>query len=126
VRVLLDTATFIWSVSAPERVSKRAMAALEREGAVRELSALSLSEIAIKATKGKLDLSKEDVALGLAALQVRLLPYTAEHAFRLFDLPLHHADPFDRQIIAQALAEDMPVVTSDDAFKLYRGIKVIW
>jgi PIN domain nuclease of toxin-antitoxin system len=41
-------------------------------------------------------------------------------------LPLHHADPFDRQIIAQALAEDVPVVTSDEAFGVYAGIRVIW
>jgi PIN domain nuclease of toxin-antitoxin system len=126
VRVLLDTVTFIWSVRAPERISRRAMAALERPGTVRELSALSLSEIAIKASKGSLNLSKEDVALGLTDLQVRILPYTAEHAFRLFGLSLHHADPFDRHIIAQALAEGLPVVTSDEAFKLYPGIKVIW
>ena len=126
MRVLLDTVTFIWSVRTPERISRKARAALERQGTVRELSALSLSEIAIKGTKGSLDLCKEDVLLGLADLQVRILPYTAEHAFRLFGLPLHHADPFDRHIIAQALAEDLPVVTSDEAFKLYRGIKVIW
>jgi len=126
VRVLLDTVTFIWSVRTPERISRRAMAALERPGTVRELSVLSLSEIAIKASKGSLNLSKEDVAVGLADLQVHILPYTAEHAFRLFGLPLHHADPFDRHIIAQALAEGLPVITSDEAFKLYSGIKVIW
>ena len=68
----------------------------------------------------------KDVVLWLADLQIRVLPYTAEHALRLFDLPVHHADPFDRQIIAQALAEDIPVVTSDDSFKLYSSVRVIW
>jgi PIN domain nuclease of toxin-antitoxin system len=116
VRVLLDTVTFIWSVRTPERVSKGAMATLERRGTVRELSTLSLSEIAIKGAKGKLGFYKDDVTLWLADLQIRVLPYTAEHALRLFDLPLHHADPFDRQIIAQAPAEDVPVVTSDEVF----------
>jgi PIN domain nuclease of toxin-antitoxin system len=124
--VLLDTVAFIWSVRTPERLSRKAMAALDREGALLELSALSLSEIAIKAAKGRLNLSKEDVDIGLAALHVRILPYTAEHAVRLFDLPVHHADPFDRQIIAQALAENIPVVTSDDSFRQYSGLKVIW
>ena len=57
---------------------------------------------------------------------MRVLPYTTEHALRLFDLPLHHTDPFDRQIVAQALAEDIPVVTADEAFRRYSGIKVIW
>ncbi|MBV8730722.1 MAG: type II toxin-antitoxin system VapC family toxin [Acidobacteriia bacterium] len=59
-------------------------------------------------------------------LKMRVLPYTTEHALRLFDLPLHHTDPFDRQIVAQALAEDIPVVTADEAFRRYSGIKVIW
>jgi PIN domain nuclease of toxin-antitoxin system len=69
---------------------------------------------------------QDDLNAGITALRLRVLPYTAEHAFRLFDLPLHHGDPFDRQIIAQALAEGIPVVTSDEAFRLYKGLKVIW
>jgi len=52
--------------------------------------------------------------------------YTAEHAFGLFALPLHHGDAFDRQIIAQALVENIPIVTADEKFKLYKGLKVIW
>jgi PIN domain nuclease of toxin-antitoxin system len=55
-----------------------------------------------------------------------VLPYTSDHACHLFGLPLHHADPFDRQIIAQALAEDIPIVTSDEKFRLYKGLAVIW
>jgi PIN domain nuclease of toxin-antitoxin system len=126
LRLLLDTVTFIWSVRSPERISKRAMAALTKDDALRELSALSLSEIAIKRNAGKLDLSKEDTLVGMADLQIRVLPYAAAHAYRLFGLPLRHTDPFDRQIIAQALAEDIPVVTADEAFALYKGVRVIW
>ena len=126
MRLLLDTVAFIWSVRTPERISRKALAALEKQDAVRELSVLSLSEIAIKAAKGNLHFSREDVITGLAALQIHVLPYTIAHAFQLFGLPLHHADPFDRHIIAQALAENVPIVTSDDAFRLYSGIKVIW
>ena len=126
MRLLLDTVTFLWSVRTPERISRKAMVALEKQGAMRELSALSLSEIAIKGAKGKLSFSKDEVVPWLADLKMRVLPYTTEHAVRLFDLPLHHTDPFDRQIIAQALAEDIPVVTADEAFRRYSGIKVIW
>jgi PIN domain nuclease of toxin-antitoxin system len=90
------------------------------------LGAISLSEIAIKHSIGKLELDREDVLAGIADLQLRVLPYTVDHAYHLFGLPLHHPDPFDRQIIAQALAENTPVVTPDDKFKLYEGIKVIW
>jgi PIN domain nuclease of toxin-antitoxin system len=126
MRLLLDTVTFLWGVSSPAQLSRRAMSALRNESTVREISAISLSEIAIKSAKGKLTLGQDDLYAGIASLRLRVLPYTAEHAFRLFDLPPHHADPFDRQIIAQALAEGIPVVTSDEMFRLYHGLKVIW
>jgi PIN domain nuclease of toxin-antitoxin system len=54
------------------------------------------------------------------------LPYTSVHALELFSLPLHHRDPFDRQIIAQALVEGLPVVTPDEMFRSYQGLKTIW
>jgi PIN domain nuclease of toxin-antitoxin system len=62
----------------------------------------------------------------LEDLDMRILPYTSNHAFFLFDLPLRHADPFDRQIIAQALCEEIPVMTCDEKFSLYNGLKVLW
>ena len=126
MRLILDTVTFIWAVSTPERLSRAAMSALRKGTAVREISVVSLTEIAIKQTRGKLAFGKADTMAGVADLRLRVLPYAEEHAFRLFDLPTHHADPFDRQIIAQALAEDVPVVTPDESFNLYQGLKVIW
>ncbi len=126
MRLLLDTVTFIWAVTSPERISRTAMSALRSEAAVRELSAVSLSEIAIKQASGKLTFGRDDLNAGMADLRLRVLPYTAEHAFRLFALPVQHADPFDRQIIAQALCENIPVVTCDEAFRLYKGLKVVW
>jgi len=126
MRLLLDTATFIWAVSFPEKISRAAMAALQSDDAVREISAISLSEIAFKQARGKLTFSREDVATGVADLRLRVLPYTEGHALRLFDLPLHHPDPFDRQIIAQALTENIAVATPDREFRLYKGLKTIW
>jgi len=126
VRVLLDTVTFIWAVSAPERLSRAAMSTLRRGTTVREISVVSLTEIAVKQTRGRLAFTRADVATGIADLQLRVLPYTADHAMTLFDLPLHHADPFDRQIVAQALAEGVAVVTPDESFGLYGGLKVVW
>jgi PIN domain nuclease of toxin-antitoxin system len=126
MRLILDTVTFIWAVSAPERLSRAAMSALRKGTAVREISVVSLTEIAVKQTRGKLTFSPADAMTGVADLRLRILPYAAEHAFRLFDLPTHHADPFDRQIIAQALVENVPVVTPDESFTLYRGLKVVW
>ena len=126
MRLLLDTATFIWAVSFPEKISRAAVSALQSDAAVREISTISLSEIAIKQARGELTFSKEDVAKGVADLRLRVLPYTENHALRLFDLPPHHPDPFDRQIIAQALTENVAVVTPDREFQLYKGLKNIW
>jgi len=126
VRLLLDTATLIYAVESPERLSKRAASALQSAGNVLELSSISLAEIAIKSALGKLKLSAEIARQAVEDLGIRILPYTADHAFYLFNLPRHHADPFDRQIIAQALAEKIPIVTSDEKFSLYKGLKLIW
>jgi PIN domain nuclease of toxin-antitoxin system len=126
VRIILDTVTFIWAVSTPERLSRPAMSALRKASAVREISVVSLTEIALKQARGKLSFGKLAVMTGVADLRLRVLPYASEHAFRLFDLPTRHPDPFDRQIIAQALVEDVAVVTPDESFTLYEGLKVIW
>jgi len=126
VRVLLDTAVLIFAVESPERLSKRASAALKNPDNIRELSSISLAEIAIKTTLGKLDISAEIARQAIRDMDIRILPFTADHAFRLFELPTHHRDPFDRQIIAQAFSEDIPVVTSDEKFRAYEGIEIIW
>ena len=126
MRLLLDTAVLIYAVESPERLSKRGVAALQNTQNVLELSTVSLAEIAIKAALGKLRLSAVSVRQAVQDLDIRTLPYTAEHAFQLFGLPLHHGDPFDRQIIAQALTEGIPVITPDEKFGLYEGLKIIW
>ena len=126
MRLLLDTATLIYAVEAPERLSKRASVALRNAGNVLELSTISVTEIAIKASLGKLDITAAIATQAIQDLDIRILAYTSEHAFRLFELPLHHSDPFDRQIIAQALVEKLPVVTPDEKFRQYSGLKIIW
>jgi PIN domain nuclease of toxin-antitoxin system len=126
VRVLLDTAVLIFAVEAPDRLSKRAVAALKNPENVRELSSISLTEIAVKASLGKLSISALIARQALDDMDVRVLPFTSDHAFRLFELPVHHRDPFDRQIIAQALSEDIAIVTPDRHFSSYSGLKLIW
>lgn len=126
MRLLLDTATFIYAVDAPERLSTRARAALQNPGNILELSAISISEIAIKSALGKLRLSAGTTHQAIRDLDIRILPYTLDNALHLFELAPHHADPFDRQIIAQALSEKIPVITPDEKFGLYGGLKIIW
>lgn len=126
MRILLDTAVLIYAVEAPERLSRRVVAALENPENVLELSAISLAEIAIKSTLGKLGLTAEMARQAVDDLDIRVLPFTAEHALHLFELPLHHGDPFDRQIITQALYEQIAVATPDEKFRLYKSLKLIW
>jgi PIN domain nuclease of toxin-antitoxin system len=126
MRLLLDTAILIYAVETPERLSKRATAALQNSENILELSAISITEIAIKTSLGKLQVTPAIVRHALQDLDIRVLNYSGDHALRLFDLPLHHSDPFDRQIIAQALTEKIPVVTPDEKFKLYGGLKIVW
>jgi PIN domain nuclease of toxin-antitoxin system len=125
MRVLMDTATFIWMLNRPARLSREAARVLKRPDTVRELSVLSLTEMAVKIYARKLDLTKEQIRQEIASARMQLLPYNAGHAYTFFDLPMHHHDPFDRQIIAQAIAENIPIVTSDEAFEKY-PVKVIW
>jgi PIN domain nuclease of toxin-antitoxin system len=125
MRLLLDTAVIIHAVEFPERLSRRAASAVRSLDNAIELSAVSVTEIAIKAASGKLAFSAVILRKALDDLGVRILPYTADHAFRMFGLPRHHNDPFDRQIIAQALYEKVSVVTPDEKFRLY-GIPVVW
>ena len=126
MRLLLDTVALIFAVESPERLTRRATGILQNTENILELSVISLSEIAVKAARGKLKFSAADTRRAVEDLDLRILPYTANHAFFLFDLPRLHADLFDRQIIAQALCEEIPVMTCDEKFSLYNGLKVLW
>ncbi len=126
MRLLLDTAVVIYAVEFPERLSRRAATAVRNLDNALELSAISVTEIAIKVASGKLAFSPVVLRRAMDDLGIRILPYTADHAFRMFGLSRHHNDPFDPQIIAQALSEKISVVTPDEKFRLYEGITVVW
>jgi PIN domain nuclease of toxin-antitoxin system len=126
MRLLLDTAVLIQAVEFPERLSKRAATAVQNLDNTLELSSISVTEIAIKAASGKLAFSAVILRRAMEELGIRILPFTADHAFRMFGLSRHHDDPFDRQIIAQALCERISVVTPDEKFRLYEGVTVVW
>lgn len=125
MRLLLDTVTFIQAISNSRSLSRRVTSLLDSPESIRELSSVSITEIAIKSNLGKLELSREQVVQGIEDFRVRVLNFTAAHALQLFGLPRHHHDPFDRQIIAQAVSERIPIVTSDKSFHQYKGLTVI-
>jgi PIN domain nuclease of toxin-antitoxin system len=126
MRVLLDTVAFLFAIGDPDRLSRKARTVMRDPANQRELSVISLAEIAMKNAAGKLNLSREDAMEALSRLQVSMLPYAEAQVFELMTLPVHHHDPFDRMLIAQALAEDVPVMTCDKEFRKYKGLEVIW
>lgn len=126
MRVLLDTVVIVHALLSPERLPQRVKSILEDTENILELSSISVVEIAIKTSLGKLTLSADAVRQHVKQLDVRLTPYRSEYAFELFHLPWHHRDPFDRQLIAQAISENIPVITSDERFRAYKGVKIIW
>jgi PIN domain nuclease of toxin-antitoxin system len=126
MRVLLDTVAFLFAIEDPGRLSRKARTVMRDPANQRELSVISLAEIAMKNAAGKLNLSREDAMEALRRLQLSTLPYAEAHALDLMTLPVHHRDPFDRMLIAQARAEDVPVMTCDKEFRKYEGIEVIW
>jgi PIN domain nuclease of toxin-antitoxin system len=122
VNLLLDTQTLVWWRDGSRRLGRRARRAIESDAANVAVSAASIWEIAIKSSIGRLRLRDPlDVWLpdtlemhGFASLGV-----SAAHAVAVAALPNHHADPFDRLLIAQARLEQLTIVTADSAFDEY-------
>jgi PIN domain nuclease of toxin-antitoxin system len=126
MKVLLDTNTFLWGLSAPEKLSataRNAVASCERH-----LSVASIWEVLIKVRVGKLPLpirAGEYLISQMSANGVNVLSIKLDHALQIEKLPMHHRDPFDRILIAQSMEEDWPIITSDPMFKKY-PVRVIW
>jgi PIN domain nuclease of toxin-antitoxin system len=126
MRNLLDTHIFITAAkSGLEGLSLKARKIMEDDEIERVLSAVSITEIAVKTKLGKLELSSAIVMQSIADMRLTLLPFTAKHALRMFDLPLHHYDPFDRMLIATALVENLPILSADRAFAEYSDLQFI-
>ena len=90
------------------------------------LSVASEVEIAIKSRTGKLDLTKDDLANIRAKAFITSYPLQQQHVRQLFELPLHHKDPFARLIISTALSDDLSLISCDKQFRKYKGLRVIW
>jgi len=128
MRLLLDTHAFLWWVDGGERLSKRARAAIANPKHECLVSLVSCWEIAVKLSLGKLRLAtpfQRFLPEQLAANGFAPLPIDLRHVARVADLPFHHRDPFDRLLIAQALEEDLAIVSADAVFRKY-GVKRVW
>jgi PIN domain nuclease of toxin-antitoxin system len=108
----------------PERIGKKARAAIGGGKEKVIISAVVIWEVAIKRRLGKLD-APADLLDRLEQADVDLLPITARHADRVGTLPLHHQDPFDRLLIAQAETEGLTLVSADNTVRRY-PVDVLW
>ncbi len=123
--LLLDTHAVLWWLSGDSRFPNATRSAIEDSGLDVYISTATIWEIAIKVGLGKLR-ADDDLPEQLAAGSFRLLPVSADHAWRVRELPRHHNDPFDRMLVAQAMAERLSLVTADPAFARYQGVHAIW
>jgi PIN domain nuclease of toxin-antitoxin system len=129
VKLLLDTQCWLWWFAQPERLNEESIAQIADEANELWFSVASIWEMGIKVAIGKLPLPESlDSYLSsrMGQLGVRSLEITATHALQAATLPLHHRDPFDRMLIAQAQLEDMTLVSADVIFKQYSDVSILW
>jgi PIN domain nuclease of toxin-antitoxin system len=127
MKLLLDTHTFLWFIDDNPQLSQKAKALLEADNELL-LSIASLWEIAIKLSLGKLTVEIPTEVLMTQQLtrnDIDVLPITVAHLVQVSTLPLHHRDPFDRLLIAQAIVEQIPIVSVDPAFDAY-PVQRLW
>ncbi len=111
MRLLLDTHVMLWELEGSRRVSRAAQEAIEQASELL-FSVVSFAEIGVKAGVGKLSVPK-DFREHVLRTGVRVLGLDADHGLAVADLPMHHRDPFDRLLIAQARSEQLTLVSAD-------------
>ena len=128
MRILLDTHTLLWAAFDEDSLSPRARRIVQSPGNEIIVSAASAWEVATKYRLGKLDFARdlaENFVAEVTAAGYLLLPISPEHAQRAGLLPGDHKDPFDRMLAAQALHEDMPLLSNDPQFDVF-GVRREW
>lgn len=111
MRLLLDTHVVLWELEGSRPVSRAAQEAIEQAGELL-FSVVSFAEIGVKAAVGKLSVPR-DLRDHVLRSGVRVLRLDADHGLAVAELPMHHRDPFDRLLIAQARSEQLSIVTAD-------------
>lgn len=127
MQYLLDTNAFLFWISDSPKLSARARRAIAAPANDILFSSISAWEIVTKWQIGKLKLPDDPHRLlpkRLLQHRIRELPFATEHALKIASLPMHHGDPFDRALIAQALTNKLIVITSDERFEEY-GVRVL-
>lgn len=121
---LLDTHVFLWMLAAPERLGKEAAAVIQNPDRAVFVSAVTSVEIGIKRALGKLD-APAGLAAEIPARGLQELPLRYSHGERMASLPFHHHDPFDRMLVAQAIEEQLTLITGDRKMQPY-SVEILW
>lgn len=124
MNVLLDTHTLLWWLNDHPGLSKNIRSLLKKSDTVVFMSAASVWEISIKTSRGKLTVPEN---YRQKALESNFLPLAIsfDHAAAVAKLPYHHADPFDRMLVAQAQVEQLTLISADPILKKY-SVPVLW
>ena len=128
MKYLLDTMVWLWSVGSVGRIGDEGLHILEDGESEVYLSVVSSWEIAIKARLGKCRLPAPPdryIPRKLAEQGIHALPVSLDHSLKVYGVPLYHRDPFDHLLIAQAMMEEMVILTSDRVFEKY-PVDVLW
>ena len=128
MKYLLDTHAFLWSAFEPRRLSKPAIGAIEDPGSELLLSVVSLWEIGILQSLGRIELKisiLEVAELADSELACSIIGIEPAEIDRVRTLPFHHRDPFDRLLIAQALTSQAAIIGKDASFDAY-GVSRVW
>ena len=123
MNIIIDTHIFLWALSSPAKLSIAKREALEDLSNTIYVSAVTIAELMIKASFGKIQIDFDPVKLA-SETGFALMDFSADAALLLKDLPFHHKDPFDRMLIAQSLDENYHLMT-DDAKIMRYDCKVI-
>lgn len=118
MRGLLDTHILLWWLTEPRRLSGTQYEAIASERQDLAVSSVSIAEIAIKTSIGKLAVI-DGLTEVVARQGFRELPFAHRHALELATLPLLHRDPFDRMLVAQCIADDLVLITGDRRLSAY-------
>lgn len=118
MRLLLDTHVLLWWLADDPALPDAQRSAIADPASIVYVSAASAWEIVIKKALGKLE-APDELGVALTASELEELAITVDHAEALAKLPVHHRDPFDRMLAAQATVEDLTLVTVDPVFQQY-------
>lgn len=118
MKIIIDTHIFLWALANPTRIAKHKLNELESPTNIIYVSSITIAELMIKASIGKLQINFNPIDLAEQS-GFELLDFSGHDALLLKNLPFHHRDPFDRMLISQSIATKYPLMTDDSNIKLY-------